>query len=476
MSGLSSRDIRSQLGHPVIDGDGHVIEVTPVLLEYLDDVGGPGVVDRYLQAPIKRQFAVDANTPYWTKDSGAWVWPTRNTLDRATASLPRLYAERLDEFGIDFAIMYPSEGLFAPAIADAEVRQVACRAYNRYISDCYRGFADRMTPAAVIPMHTPEEAVSELHHAVTELGMKVAVLRSHVARPATATAPARLDFLALGSDFDYDPVWEACRDLGVAATFHTSAIYGARAQIPNYVFNHIGVLAAGGEAICKAILMGGVTRRFPSLNFAFLEGGVGWAVNLYADLISHWERRNGERIGDFDPANLDRDLYFDLLARYGDEQVLAHFDALRAIFGPEQPAVEAPDNFSAVPMTDAAEMLALFVAPFWFGCEADDPVTAHAFNRRVNPYGASLKAIFGSDNAHWDVPDMARVLIEAREHVEQGTMTENDFRQFVFVNPVELHAGMNPRFFEGTRIERQVAALIDPLPSASNRFRAGSTA
>jgi hypothetical protein len=127
-------------------------------------------------------------------------------------------------------------------------------------------------------------------------------------------------------------------------------------------------------------------------------------------------------------------------------------------------------------MTDAAEMLALFVAPFWFGCEADDPVTAHAFNRRVNPYGASLKAIFGSDNAHWDVPDMARVLIEAREHVEQGTMTENDFRQFVFVNPVELHAGMNPRFFEGTRIERQVAALIDPLPSASNRFRAGSTA
>ncbi len=463
MSGTSSRDIRSQLDHPVVDGDGHVIEVTPVLLEYLDDVGGAAVVDRYLRAPIKRQFALDDKMPYWTKDSGSWVWPTRNTLDRATASLPRLYAERLDEFGIDFAIMYPSEGLFAPAIADEEVRLAACRAYNRYISDCYRPYADRMTPAAVIPMHTPTEAVAELNYAVTELGMKVAVLRSHVARPATADGPERLDFLALGSDFDYDPVWEACRDLGVAATFHTSAIYGARAQIPNYVYNHIGVLAAGGEAICKALLMGGVTRRFPTVNFAFLEGGVGWAVNLYADLISHWERRNGERIGDFDPANLDRQLYFDLLARYGDDRVLAHFDELKAIFGPDQPTVEAPDNFSAVPMTAARDLLDLFVAPFWFGCEADDPVTAHAFDRRVNPYGASLKALLGSDNAHWDVPDMAGVLVEARELVERGKMTEEDFRQFVFVNPVELHAGMNAKFFEGTRIDRAVADLREKV-------------
>jgi predicted TIM-barrel fold metal-dependent hydrolase len=462
MNGMSSRDIRSQLDHPVVDGDGHVIEVTPVLLEYLDAAGGAGVVDRYLQAPIKRQFALDDTTPYWTKDSGSWVWPTRNTLDRATASLPRLYAERLDEFGIDFAIMYPSEGLFAPAIADEEVRRAACRAYNRYITDCYRPFADRMTPAAVIPMHTPDEAVSEIRHAVVELGMKVVVLRSHVARPAPAGGADRLDFMALGSDYDYDPVWEACCQLGVAPTFHTSAIYGARAQIPNYVYNHIGVLAAGGEAICKALFMGGVTKRFPSLNFAFLEGGVGWAVNLYADLISHWERRNGERISDFDPANLDRRLYFDLLARYGDEQVLRHFDDVRAIFGPAQPEVEAPDNFSAVPMTSAAEMLDLFVSPFWFGCEADDPVTAHAFDRQVNPYGASLKALLGSDNAHWDVPDMAQVLVEARELVERGAMSEHDFRQFVFVNPVELHAGMNPTFFEGTRIERQVAELIGP--------------
>src|ERR1700683_2736065 len=34
------------------------------------------------------------------------------------------------------------------------------------------------------------------------------------------------------------------------------------------------------------------TRRFPSLKFAFLEGGVGWGCSLYNDLIGHWAKRN----------------------------------------------------------------------------------------------------------------------------------------------------------------------------------------
>jgi hypothetical protein len=30
----------------------------------------------------------------------------------------------------------------------------------------------------------------------------------------------------------------------------------------------------------------------------------------------------------------------------------------------------------------------------------------------------------------------------------------------VFVNPVRLHAGMNPNFFKGTVVEKQVDALL----------------
>jgi len=270
--------------------------------------------------------------------------------------------------------------------------------------------------------------------------------------------------VALGSDHDYDPVWAACQELGVAATFHSSATYGGRNQIANYSYNHIGILAAGGETIAKALFMGGVTRRFPGCNFAFLEGGVGWAVSLYADLIGHWERRRAGRVDAYDPANLDHARFLQLVEDYGDDRVVAHLDDMRAMFTRAQPAVAQRDNFEAVLMHDAREMLELFVAPFWFGCEADDPVTVHAFDREVNPFGAALQAVLGSDNAHWDVTDMNEVLVEAYEAVERGLLTGDDFRSFVYTNPVTLHAGMNPTFFAGTNVARAVDELLGPGP------------
>lgn len=444
---LTSEAVREQLDHPIIDADAHAIEITPVLIDYIAEVGGADVAKRYRSAPIKRQFVLDEGDPYNTADSGSWVWPTRNTLDRATASLPALYAKRLDEFGVDFAIVYPSEGLFAPQLADTELRQITCRAYNRYISDAYAPHADRMTPAAVIPMHTPDEAVAELHYAVGELGFKVVVLRSHVPRDG------KLDLLAIGSAYDYDAVWSACAELGVAATFHTSGIYGSRAQVSNYVYNHIGVLGQGGESIAKALFMGGVTTRFPRLNFAFLEGGVGWAVSLYADLIGHWERRSATRIGDYDPAALDVELYLSLLDEHADALTRAKRAELATMFSRRQPKVESPDNFAAVPMADVGEIVRRFVEPFYFGCEAEDPVTAHAFNRQANPFGVALQALFGSDNGHWDVASMAEVVSESYEMVERGVMSPGDFKAFMCDNPAGLHAGMNPNFFKGTRVE-----------------------
>jgi predicted TIM-barrel fold metal-dependent hydrolase len=461
VSGRTAREVREALGHPIVDADGHTIEVTPVLLEHLDEVGGPAAVDAYRRFPVKRQFVLDDGDPYNTEDSGSWVWPTRNTYDRASATFPALYAARAEELGIDFSVIYPSEGLFASQIGDTDLRLAACRAYNRYAAETFAPHAAQLTPAAVIPCHTPAEAVDELTYAVRELGMKAAVLRSFVKRPPRVPGgPERIDVLALGSDHDYDPVWQACVDLGVAATFHSSATYGGRSLAANYSYNHIGILAAGGEGIAKALFMGGVTRRFPTLNFAFLEGGVGWGISLYADLLAHWERRSAGRVDAYDPAELDVEQFVELAARHGGARVQAHLDELRTMFARPQPEVRDRDNFAAVAMTDAHEMVDLFAERFWFGCEADDPVTAHAFDRRVNPFGVALKATLGSDNAHWDVVDMAGVVPEAYEMVERGLLDHEQLRAFAFTNAVELHAGMNPAFFAGTTVEADAAAVM----------------
>jgi hypothetical protein len=44
--------------------------------------------------------------------------------------------------------------------------------------------------------------------------------------------------------------------------------------------------------------------------------------------------------------------------------------------------------------------------------------------------------------------------------VEHDWITESDFRDFVFTNPVEFFTRQNASFFRGTVVEADVAALL----------------
>jgi hypothetical protein len=118
------------------------------------------------------------------------------------------------------------------------------------------------------------------------------------------------------------------------------------------------------------------------------------------------------------------------------------------------------DEWAACGIDRAEDIKRLFVDPFYFGCEADDPLTSMAFNTKVNPFGAELHAMMGSDIAHWDVPDMAEVLEEAWEMVDHGWIDEAAFKQFTFSNPVRFYTGTNPGFFKGTVVEAAVDAYL----------------
>lgn len=133
----------------------------------------------FRSTPVSDGDRRDARTP----TSAWWMSPASNTYDLATAALPGLLYERLDEMGIDFSILYPSEGVPIPSIEDPELRAIACRAFNTYASELFRDFSDRLTPAAIIPMHTPQEGIAELEHAVSELCLKVAMVNGSVRRP-----------------------------------------------------------------------------------------------------------------------------------------------------------------------------------------------------------------------------------------------------------------------------------------------------
>jgi len=480
------RAIHAQLKHPVIDSDGHWVEYFPMVIDYLKKVGGAKAAEG-LQSRNEAVARILALGNERRKDEGRaqeawWAFPTKNTLDRATAMIPKLLYQRMEELGLDYTVVYPTAGLGFYAIGDAEVRQATCRGFNMYIADVFREYSDRLTPAAVIPMHTPEEAIAELEH-VKSLGLKAIVMGSLIRRPIPAIArkgervrtAATYDVLGLDSEYNYDPVWAKCVELGLPPTFHSAGRgMGLRMSPSNFTYNHIGHFAAADEAVCKAIFMGGVTRRFPTLKFAFLEGGVGWACQLYADLIGHWKKRNAKALEEVNPANLDKKLLRELFEKYEGKTAAEKLSEWRSVPEGEEAAAawaakgpEVIDDYAACKIQKGEDIRDLFTRNFYFGCEADDPMNAWGFNRKVNPYNARVKMLFGSDIGHFDVPDMKEVLVEAHEMVDDGVITEGDFRDFVFTYAVEFWTGMNPDFFKGTVVEPQVAALLKSGVSAA---------
>jgi len=477
MSASHSAQVRARLDHPVIDSDGHTIEFEPAVLDYLHKLAGPSMVESYRKASgdglmdwrlsdADRRARRMARAPWW-------MVPAENTLDRATASLPRLFAERLEELGIDFSVVYPSIGLIPIGFEDPELRQVSCRAFNEYHAELYREHAHRLAPVAIIPMNTPDEARAELDHSVGRLGLKGVMMAGAIRRPLPAAEKlgpeaAKLAFwvdtLGLDSAYDYDPVWERCQALGVNPTFHTGSMgWGARRSVTNFVYNHVGHFAAAGEATCKSLFLGGVTHRFPKLRFAFLEGGVGWACTLLSDLLGHWEKRNREAYAQYDPERVDRELLVRLYREYGQPTVLARLQSLIdgwAVRGDRLDDEYPRDEFAACGIERAEDVVERFVPSFYFGCEAEDPMNAWAFARDVNPFGAKLHALFGSDVGHWDVRDMREVVEESWELVEKGVIGKDDYRAFVFENAVRFWTANRPDFFAGTAVESAAAELL----------------
>ncbi len=438
-------EIHDALGHPVIDADGHGIEFLPWVRDLIRDEGGARAVEIWhvLEhgATAARALDADSKRALGVFRVSWWGLPAENTLDRATAMFPALLYDRLDELGIDAAVVYPTYGLTVMGIDDPDTRVAVARAFNTYYAQAYAPLRDRLEPIAIIPTYAPDEAVAVLDHAVGELGLRAVMCTGLVQRPLSDRTDlprgARwLDALGLDSAYDYDPFWARCRDLGITPTFHSTGMgWGARTSPTNYMANHVGSFAAAGEALCRSLFFGGVMHRFPELRFAFLEGGVAWAASLCVDLVGHFEKRHCDAIGAYDPTRLDRAQMRALLEQHAAPEVRERADqlddALHMLSEPEEDRTLL-DEFKTSGMHSPADIRAVFADRCFFGCEADDPLWALAFASEY--HGTRLNAMFASDLGHWDVRDARDVLPEAWELVERGHVSREAFRAFTYDN------------------------------------------
>ena len=466
--GVSPAEIRSRLGHPVIDADGHVFEYLPALDRYLREEGVSGGLPEVMSranfdgSPLWQDLGEDERWAQRAYRSPWWGMPMANTRDFATSQAPALLYERLDELGLDFAVCYPSIGLNLPMNPDEKTRRRACRALNRYLADAFEGLGDRLAPVAAIPTTTPQEALEELDWAVGERGFKAVMIAGFAIRPVPGGQPGAtwIDSLGLDSAHDYDPLWRRLIELKVSPGVHSGSMgWSGRRSVTNFSYNHMGNFAGAAEATAKSLFFGGVLRRFPALRIAFLEGGVTWAVQMLADLVSHWEKRGPAGLENYDPEKLDAALF--------DELVAAHANGMETMDGYGEISKKSfatphvVDDFEAAGIAGPRDIVEQISRSCYFGCEADDPLTGLAFDTRRNPLGATLNALFSSDIGHWDVPDMRGVLPEAYEHVEHGWLTPDQLRAFACDNAARLYTESNPDFFHGTSVEAYVADLVN---------------
>ena len=181
----------------------------------------------------------------------------------------------------------------------------------------------------------------------------------------------------------------------------------------------------------KALFLGGVTRRFPELRFAFLEGGVGWACQLFGDLIEHWERRNAKALETHGPRKLDRTLLMELVEKYGYTDHGGGASGARRLARPRDcgltGGIDDLDDFAACKISRKEDWVDLYRRALLFRLRGRRPDQCVARSASGNPFGAKLNAIYSSDIGHFDVIDMRDPLPEAYELVEDGLHQRRQF-------------------------------------------------
>lgn len=160
---------------------------------------------------------------------------------------------------------------------DAEVCAATSRDINDYISELSKSWPDRFAGLATLPMQDQRAAVAELERAVTQLGMKGAMINDHV-------NGRTLD----GEEFL--PFWQTAEQLGALILFHqeSETLVTPRANtyhIPNSVGNLVD-----RTVTFATLVFSGLMDRYPDLKVCLSHGG-GYTCFGLGRMDRAWEVR-----------------------------------------------------------------------------------------------------------------------------------------------------------------------------------------
>jgi len=188
---------------------------------------------------------------------------------------PRCRARMLDNWGVDFGVLFPTIGILPFPTDDLPLASAYCRAYNRWQREFSQSAPGRVVPIALVNWRDVEEAAREL-----EVCLK-AGFRGLFVPPETIDGRRP-------SDPHFDPIWRLCEAAGAPGCIHVIVRFGGafspfvhwQETRPGPVFSF--GLGATGQLIpaMAAMVVDRLFERFPRLKIVSVEAGCGFAAYL----------------------------------------------------------------------------------------------------------------------------------------------------------------------------------------------------
>jgi len=318
--------------------------------------------------------------------------------------------EHMDREGIDHQMIYGSIPLAFASLCDTELAVALCRAWNDYICDDTRPYADRLHPVGVLPLQDPAEAAAEARRCVLELGMAGVTLAPNQPVPHP-DAPDRFPAIRVPKPLshpDFHPIYETCQSLDVAIGLHgapgVQLAGGTSDQLDTFTLVHVFANRSMQQMALAKLIFDGVFEAFPRLRFGFLEAGAGWLPDLMHALHEHWEKR----IARFDPSVEPSPLAFlrELARERGARGTLALLSHARRAISTLDPSGECASDAELEafryehPALRRDPMETLAEGRIFLTIEPDDPCPPYL----ASALGAPGERVAGLavDYGHWD--------------------------------------------------------------------------
>jgi len=181
-----------------------------------------------------------------------------------------------DQDGLAGEILYPSFGMLLCGHPDKEYKEACLWAYNRWLQEFCSTHPRRFFGLGQTASRNPEQTVEDLRK-IKDMGFKGVMMSGYPETEEDYSHPS------------WDPVWEACVDLGLPPSFHIIATASTKhaKQIPiNQVLrgtSRLSTFMNTMRTVQDVLLMfvfDGVFDRHPNLKVVCSEADAGWVPHF----------------------------------------------------------------------------------------------------------------------------------------------------------------------------------------------------